>query len=124
MAKLNIFFSCLLLLLSVDVCWGRRRSWCVAKPDIGVVELDRYVKSICRTQSCRIIQPGGACYDSYSDVITRTSSQASFLLHRNYGKTKKCDNNFGHIIYTYPSKAIIGRIAMGFLCFAAVLTRT
>lgn len=81
-------------------------SWCVAKTGVNNLDLSDYVRLTCRKDpnSCRIILPGGLCFDSYSNMVIRNRSQASFLLHKEYGLTKKCNKKLGQIISHYPRK--------------------
>ncbi|KAG5525524.1 hypothetical protein RHGRI_031985 [Rhododendron griersonianum] len=109
MAKANVSFGFLCLLLSIVVCSSSRytttwagekrnvaRTWCVANPFVGDDKLRRAIDYYCKQPGvdCNVIRPGGPCYQPNS-VQEHASVVLNLYYKAHYARLPYCPADVG-----------------------------
>ncbi|KAL8214625.1 hypothetical protein R6Q57_004074 [Mikania cordata] len=78
-------------------------AWCVAKPSISDEELQNNIDYACTYVDCRIIRPGGSCYEPQK-LVNKASVAMNLYYQANGRNYWNCDfKSSGIIAVTDPS---------------------
>ncbi|KAH6819028.1 hypothetical protein C2S51_002631 [Perilla frutescens var. frutescens] len=76
--------------------------WCVAKEGAPDDKLQEIIDSLCATEDCSAIQPGGSCFDPNT-----VYAHASYALNLNFINDPRCNWQYGTVTSVDPCKIFI-----------------